>query len=55
MMVQPIYDKFLRDQITFRAVSESRPVVGSSKNITDGFVISSTPILVRLRSPPEIP
>ena len=37
------------------AVNESRPVVGSSKKIRVGFVISSTPTEVRFRSPPEIP
>lgn len=39
----------------FVAVNESSPVVGSSKNIRLGSVINSTPIDVRLRSPPETP
>lgn len=41
--------------ITEVAVNESRPVVGSSRKIKLGSVISSTPIDVRLRSPPETP
>lgn len=40
-------------QIDF-AMNESRPEVGSSNKIIDGSVISSTPIEVLLRSPPEI-
>jgi hypothetical protein len=41
--------------MTCRAVVESSPVVGSSKKIIPGFVISSTPIDVRFLYPPEIP
>lgn len=41
--------------MTDTAVDASRPVVGSSRNKTDGDIISSIPILVRFRSPPEIP
>jgi len=37
------------------AVNESRPVVGSSKNIKFGSVINSTPIEVLFHSPPETP
>jgi len=37
------------------AVKESRPVVGSSKKINCGSVISSTPIDVLFLSPPETP
>jgi hypothetical protein len=36
------------------AMNESRPDVGSSSKIMEGSVISSTPIEVLLRSPPEI-
>jgi len=36
-------------------VNESSPEVGSSKNMTLGFVISSTPIAVLFFSPPERP
>jgi hypothetical protein len=40
-------------QIDF-AMKESNPDVGSSNKIILGSVINSTPIAVRLRSPPEI-
>lgn len=35
-------------------MNESKPEVGSSRRITLGSVMSSTPIAVLLRSPPEI-
>jgi len=38
----------------FLAINESSPDVGSSSSIILGLVISSTPIAVLLRSPPEI-
>ena len=41
--------------MTDAAVKASSPVVGSSKNRTEGDTISSIPILVRLRSPPDTP
>ena len=53
--VLPDPDSFLRSYINERDVSESSPLVGSSKNIKDGLVINSTPIDVLFRSPPEIP
>ena len=37
------------------AVKESSPVVGSSKKIRFGSVISSTPMEVLFLSPPETP
>ena len=37
----------------WNALKLSRPEVGSSKNIIDGSVISSTPIAVLFLSPPE--
>jgi hypothetical protein len=36
------------------AINESKPEVGSSSKIIEGSVISSTPIEVLLRSPPDI-
>lgn len=33
----------------------SKPLVGSSRNVICGFVMSSAPTAVRLRSPPEMP
>lgn len=36
-------------------VEESRPLVGSSRNMSDGFVMSSYPIETLFRSPPEMP
>lgn len=44
-----------RVSMTEVAVNESRPVVGSSRKIRLGSVISSTPIEVRFLSPPETP
>ena len=41
--------------MTTHAEKQSNPVVGSSKNNTDGFVINSTPIDVLFLSPPDIP
>lgn len=41
--------------MTCKAVVESKPVVGSSRKMMLGFVISSTPIEVRFLSPPLIP
>ena len=41
--------------ITCAAVNASRPLVGSSTKRRLGFVTSSAPMLVRFRSPPEIP
>ena len=41
--------------MTDTAVDASSPVVGSSRNKTDGDIINSIPMLVRFRSPPEIP
>ncbi len=43
------------NDITALAVLASRPVVGSSRNKTAGDIISSIPMFVRLRSPPETP
>jgi hypothetical protein len=53
--VLPLAARARKVSITEAAVYESRPVVGSSKKNNYGSVISSTPIAVRLRSPPEIP
>lgn len=55
MIVLPVKAKSLRISITEVAVNESRPVVGSSKKIKFGSVMSSTPIEVLFLSPPETP
>jgi hypothetical protein len=47
--------KSLSTSTTFVEVNESRPVVGSSKNIKFGSVISSTPMEHLFLSPPETP
>eukprot|EP00835_Amoeboradix_gromovi_P000819 NODE_30_length_32972_cov_0.541052.p22 type:complete len:102 gc:universal NODE_30_length_32972_cov_0.541052:10982-10677(-) len=39
----------------FKAINESRPLVGSSRNIIAGSVTNSTAIATRFRSPPLIP
>lgn len=41
--------------ITWRAVVESRPVVGSSKNMIEGLMSNSIPIDVLFFYPPDIP
>jgi hypothetical protein len=41
--------------MTYKAVEESKPVVGSSKKIKLGLVSNSTPILALFLSPPETP
>ena len=46
--------KSFKSSQIFLAIKESKPDVGSSSKMTLGSVISSTPIAVRLRSPPEI-
>ena len=42
------------ESMTICARNESRPLVGSSRNITGGFVISSVATLSRFISPPDI-
>ena len=44
-----------RMPMTALAVLASRPVVGSSRNKTDCDTISSMPMFVRFRSPPDTP
>ena len=41
--------------MTCKAVEESKPVVGSSKNTRLGLVSNSTPIDARFLSPPDTP
>jgi hypothetical protein len=53
--VLPAWARSLRVSMTDVAVKESKPVVGSSKKMRLGSVISSTPILVLFLSPPETP
>ena len=55
MIVLPLSAKFFSISTTISAVNESSPVVGSSKKIRLGFVISSTPIEVLFLSPPDTP
>ena len=54
-MVLPFFANRFKRSITYKAVEESKPVVGSSKNIKLGFVNNSTPILALFLSPPETP
>lgn len=54
-MVLPLIANSFNVSITKVAVNESRPVVGSSKKIRVGSVMSSTPIEVLFLSPPETP
>lgn len=55
MIVLPLFAKALRIRMRIVAVYESSPVVGSSRKIKLGFVISSTPIEHLFLSPPETP
>ena len=54
-IVLPLIAKSFRISMTEVAVKESKPVVGSSKKIKLGSVISSTPIEVLFLSPPDTP
>ena len=53
--VRPVLASLFKKVIKFNAVVESSPVVGSSKNIIEGFVSSYKPIEVLFFYPPEIP
>ena len=55
MTVFPSLARFFKSKITCKAVVESNPVVGSSKKMIPGLVISSTPIDVLFLYPPLIP
>ncbi len=55
MIVLPAVARSLRVSITEVAVNESSPVVGSSRKIKLGSVISSTPMEVLFLSPPDTP
>jgi len=55
MTVLPVCARSLRVSMTDVAVNESKPVVGSSKKMRLGSVISSTPIEVLFLSPPDTP
>lgn len=54
-IVLPPVANLLSNSITYNAVDESRPVVGSSRNTKLGFVSNSTPIEARFLSPPDTP
>lgn len=53
--VLPCLARVFKSSITCKAVVESRPVVGSSRNMILGLVMSSTPIEVRFLYPPLMP
>mmetsp|Transcript_3106 Transcript_3106/g.7466 ORF Transcript_3106/g.7466 Transcript_3106/m.7466 type:complete len:294 (-) Transcript_3106:120-1001(-) len=53
--VRPCFARTLRATITFCAWNESRPLVGSSRKMSDGSDTSSVPMFTRLRSPPDTP
>lgn len=54
-IVLPFYANLFNKSITYNAVDESKPVVGSSKKIKLGLVSNSTPILALFLSPPDTP
>ena len=53
--VLPCLASLFKNLMRLREVVESRPVVGSSKNIIEGFINSSKPIDVLFFSPPDTP
>jgi hypothetical protein len=53
--VRPESARRFRKWMRLRAVVESRPVVGSSRKMIEGFISNSTPTDVRFFSPPERP
>jgi hypothetical protein len=55
MTVLPCLASLFRKRIRFREVVESRPVVGSSRKMIEGFISSYKPMDVRFFSPPETP
>lgn len=55
MMVIPLSASYFNNYTIFKAVVESKPLVGSSSNKHDGFVINSYPIDVLFLSPPDNP
>ena len=55
MIVLPLVVSSLSVSMTEVAVKESNPVVGSSRKIRFGSVMSSTPIDVLFLSPPDTP
>ena len=55
IIVFPASDSSFMVSTTDIAVNESSPVVGSSKKISMGSVMSSTPMEVLFLSPPETP
>lgn len=54
-IVLPLVANLFNKSMTYKAVEESKPVVGSSKKIKLGLVSNSTPILALFLSPPETP
>ena len=55
IIVIPLSFNYYTVYIIDRALVESRPVVGSSRNSKFGFYINSIPIFTLFFSPPEIP
>mmetsp|Transcript_5238 Transcript_5238/g.11659 ORF Transcript_5238/g.11659 Transcript_5238/m.11659 type:complete len:298 (-) Transcript_5238:132-1025(-) len=55
MTVHPALAKSFKTRMTWYAAKLSKPLVGSSKQTISGFVMSSTPMAVRFRWPPDIP
>jgi len=53
--VLPCLASLFKNLIKLRDVVESRPVVGSSKKIIEGFISNSRPMEVLFLSPPDTP
>ena len=55
MTVLPCLANLFKNLIKLREVVESKPVVGSSKKIIEGFMSNYKPIEVLFLSPPDTP
>mmetsp|Transcript_15345 Transcript_15345/g.33708 ORF Transcript_15345/g.33708 Transcript_15345/m.33708 type:complete len:133 (+) Transcript_15345:1326-1724(+) len=55
MTVHPAEARSLSTLTTWYAAKESKPLVGSSRQTISGRVMSSTPMAVRFRCPPDNP
>ena len=55
MTVLPCFESLFKNLMRLREVVESKPVVGSSRKIIEGFINNYRPIDVLFFSPPDTP